>query len=134
MGTEANKELVRQFFEHTSKNEFDAALDLMADSATYWVAGHPEEHPGSGTLTKAQYGTLVSRVPETFPDGMVVRPTAFTAEGDRVAVEANLDVRTKDGKPYTQQYHYLFEIRDGKIQAVRMYLDTLHVKTVLSSS
>jgi len=38
-----------------------------------------------------------------------------------------------NGKLYNNRYHFLIEIRDGKIQAVREYLDTMHANEVLCS-
>jgi ketosteroid isomerase-like protein len=35
------------------------------------------------------------------------------------------------GKVYNNLYHFLVEIREGQIQAVREYLDTMHAKDVL---
>lgn len=65
------------------------------------------------------------------PKGMRVTPTGLTAEGDRVAVEAESSGETATGRTYNNQYHFLFEVRDGKIQAAREYLDTLYAKEVL---
>jgi ketosteroid isomerase-like protein len=33
----------------------------------------------------------------------------------------------RNGRVYEQEYHMLMTIRDGKISAVREYLDTQHV-------
>jgi hypothetical protein len=49
-------------------------------------------------------------------------PKGITAEGDRVAVEAESYGETASGKIYNNLYHFLFEVRGGKIQAVREYL------------
>lgn len=46
-------------------------------------------------------------------------------------VEAESHGETARGKLYHNQYHFLFEIRGGQIQAVREYLDTMHAKEVL---
>jgi uncharacterized protein len=39
----------------------------------------------------------------------------------------------KNGKTYQNKYHFLFQVRDGKIQAVKEYLDTTHANDVLCS-
>jgi uncharacterized protein len=54
-----------------------------------------------------------------------------TAEGDRVAVEAESHAKMKSGKLYQNKYHFLLTIRDGKIQGVKEYLDTAHADEVL---
>ena len=57
----------------------------------------------------------------------------LTAEGDRVAVEAESYAKMKNGKTYQNTYHFLFIVRDGKIQSVKEYLDTIHANAVLCS-
>jgi uncharacterized protein len=131
MSVEANKQVVLSFFEHFSAGTVDAALALMADTATWWVAGHPEKFTLAGTKTKAQFAELVQGIGAAMPQGLRVTPTGITAEGERVAVEAESYGETASGKIYNNLYHFLVEVRDGKIQAVREYLDTMHAKEVL---
>jgi ketosteroid isomerase-like protein len=131
MSAEGNKQVVRSFFEHFSAGNVEAALALMADTATWWVAGNPQHFALAGTKTKAQFAELVRGIGAAMPKGLRVTPTGLTAEGDRVAVEAESYGETATGKVYNNRYHFLIEVRDGKIQAVREYLDTLHAKAVL---
>jgi ketosteroid isomerase-like protein len=131
MSTEANKRVVLNFFAQFSAGKLDAALALMADTATWWVAGKPETFALAGTKTKAQFAELLQGLGTAMPKGLHVTPKGFTAEDDRVAVEAESYGETAGGKIYNNQYHFLFEVRDSKIQAVREYLDTLHAKEVL---
>ena len=58
----------------------------------------------------------------------------MTAEGDRVAVEAECLGAHVSGKTYAQRYHFLFVIRDGKIHEMREYFDTMHANDVLCSA
>jgi len=39
----------------------------------------------------------------------------------------------KNGKTYQNKYHFLLLVRDGKIQQVKEYLDTMHANDVLCS-
>ena len=52
------------------------------------------------------------------------------AEGGRVALEVTSSGDLKNGRLYRQEYHFLLEFRDGKICAVREYLDTQHTHDV----
>lgn len=131
MSAEANKNVVLNFFENFSAGKVDAALALMADSATWWIAGKPEQFVLAGTKTKAQFAELLNGIGEAMPKGFRVTPKGLTAEGDRVAAEAESYGEKATGKIYNNLYHFLFEVRDGKIQAVREYLDTMHAKEVL---
>ena len=50
----------------------------------------------------------------------------MTAEGDRVAVEAETYGEHVSGKTYNNFFHFLLVIRDGKIQEWKEYMDTKH--------
>jgi ketosteroid isomerase-like protein len=131
MSAEKNKNVALSFFENFSAGKVDAALAMLADTATWWVAGNPEKFVLAGTKTKAQFAELLNGIGAAMPKGLRVTPKGLTAEGDRVAVEAESYGETATGKVYNNLYHFLFEVRDGKIQAVREYLDTMHAKEVL---
>jgi len=130
MSVEDNKKIAAKFFEDLSAGNGTGVLGALADSATWWVAGN---FPLSGTKTKAQFAELVGSLGKNIEGGMRVSPTGVTAEGDRVAVEAESYARMKNGKTYQNKYHFLLIIRDGKIQAVKEYLDTMHANDVLCS-
>ena len=131
MSAETNKNVVLSFFENVSAGKVDAALALMADTATWWVAGKPDKFVLAGTKTKTQFAELLQGIGTAMPKGLRVTPKGLTAEGDRVAAEAESYGETATGKIYNNLYHFLFEVRDSKIQAVREYLDTMHAKEVL---
>lgn len=131
MSAEANKNVVLSFFENFSAGKIDAALALMADTATWWVAGKPDKFVLAGTKTKTQFAEIVKGIGTAMPKGLRLTPKGLTAEGDRVAAEVESNGETATGKIYNNLYHILFEVRDGKIQAVREYLDTMHAKEVL---
>jgi uncharacterized protein len=130
MSVEDNKKIVARFFEDLSAGNGAAVLGALADSATWWVAGN---FPLSGTKTKAQFAELVGSLGNNIEGGLRVTPSGVTAEGDRVAVEAESYARMKNGKTYQNKYHFLLVIRDGKIQQVKEYLDTMHANDVLCS-
>lgn len=127
-GIEDNKALVRRFMEAFSQGDFKTALALLDDEATWWVAG---TMPISGTYTKEAFNALLSGVGESIDGAIALTPKAFTAEGDRVAVETESLAHTHNGRTYNNLYHFLFEIRGGKILRVKEYLDTMHTMAVL---
>jgi ketosteroid isomerase-like protein len=131
MSAEDNKKIVLSFFENLSAGKVDAMLAAMSDSATWTVMGKPENFALAGTKTKAQFGELFRGIGAALPKGLRVTPKALTAEGNRVAVEAESYGEHANGKVYNNQYHFLIEVQNGKIQAVREYLDTIHAKDVL---
>ncbi len=50
--------------------------------------------------------------------------TSLTAEDDRVALEWTSRARTSDGEPYENHCIGVFTLADGRITAVREYMDT----------
>ena len=127
MSAEDNKKVVLSFFENFSAGKTEVALGQMADTATW----KPETFALAGTKTKAQFTELLQGIGAAMPKGLRLTPKAMTAEGDRVAVEAESYGVHANGKVYNNAYHFLIEVRNGKIQAVREYLDTIHAKEVL---
>ena len=58
--------------------------------------------------------------------------TALIAEADRVVLQWTSRARMRDGRAYENGCIAVFEIRDGKIQAVREYMDTLYANSAFS--
>lgn len=127
---EENKALVLKFWEAFSESRFDDALALVADDATWWVAGSTDI---SGNYTKEEFANLVAGVADNAPNGIRVTGSVLTAEGDRVAMEAESYGELTDGKVYNNFYHILHTIRDGKLVSVKEYMDTQHVQDVFGS-
>jgi ketosteroid isomerase-like protein len=127
---ETNKQIVRDFMEAFGSGDVGRTMAYMADDATWWVAG---TIPLSGTYTKAEFANLLAGVVETCKQPISLTPKAFTAEGDRVAVETESYTETNKGGIYNNQYHFLFSLRDGKIVQVKEYLDTMHTNEILCS-
>ena len=131
MSAEANKGLVLGLFEDMSAGNVEAALGALADNATWWVAGDPKNFPLAGTMPKAEFAKLFGGIGEAMPKGLKITPKGVTAEGNRVAVEAESYGELANGKVYNNHYHFMVECEDGKITAVREYLDTMHAKEIL---
>ena len=130
MGIEENKRTILGFFENLSAGNGEAVLGALADSATWWIQGN---FPLSGTKSKKEFAAVVAELGSKIDGGLRVTPKGITAEGDRVAVEAESYAKMKNGKTYQNTYHFLFTVRDGKIQSVKEYLDTIHANEVLCS-
>ncbi len=87
----------------------------------------------SGTYTKEGFREPASGVVGGTKGGIRLSLTGITAEGNRVAVEAVSDDETLEGKRYLNQYHFLFEFKNGKFTAVREYMDPMHVREVFGA-
>jgi ketosteroid isomerase-like protein len=130
MSVEENKKIAADFFEYLSTGNGPAIINALADTATWWIAGN---FALSGTKTKAQFAEVMGGLGAKIDGPLTIKTTGVTAEGNRVAVEAESHAKMKNGKVYQNKYHFLLDIRDGKIQAVKEYLDTTHAEDVLCS-
>ena len=128
MSLEANKQVVRRFWDAFSTKRLQDAFDLLSEDATWWIGG---ELPISGTYTKQKFVELARGILTEFPGGVVVTPTVMTAEDDRVAMEATSYGERVNGRVYRNFYHFQHVLRDGKLVAVREYLDTDHANRIL---
>ena len=127
MSIEANKQLARDLFARFSANDIAGVLELLADDVTWWIAGKPEAQPASGEHDKRWMARLFKNMVSQFDGAMQMTVRGLIAEGDKVAVEVVGDGKLLDGRRYQNEYHLLLTFRDGKIVAVREYLDTQHV-------
>ena len=128
MGIAENKELARRFIDAISRGDIEAIRNSFADDGTVWTIG---TLPISGTFGAAQVAEASHRVLDLFPEGLKITIKGMTAEGDRVAIEAESYGRHVSGKTYANVYHFLMRARGGKIVEWREYLDTEHAREVL---
>ena len=111
MSNEANKNLVTAFWQAFSESRYDDALAMMAEDATWWVAGTTAL---SGTYSKPEFANLLSQVTPQAPDGIKITIKQLTAEDNRVSMEADSYGEITNGKTYQNIYHFMLEIADGK--------------------
>jgi ketosteroid isomerase-like protein len=121
----ANKKVVLNFLAALDSGNGAAAMAALADDATWTVVGHGL--PVSGTMTNTELFELLGKEADVYEGPLRVTPTGITVEGQRVAVEATAHgTIRRNGKPYDNNYHFLFVVDDGKIREVKEYMDTHH--------
>lgn len=130
MDTQRNSATARRFFELFSASDIDGVLALMTDDATWRIPGKKELTPTAGLYSKERIGRLFRRMLDNLSSGLRMTVLYSIAEGDRVALEVTSSGDLKNGRLYRQEYHFIMEFRDGKICAVREYLDTQHAHDV----
>jgi ketosteroid isomerase-like protein len=124
---ESSKALATEFFARFDANDVAGALELLADDATWWMAGKPDVLPGAGSRTKAEMARVFRDMTRRLKHGLRMTVLSSIAEGDRVALEVVSHGELENGRVYDNEYHFLVTVRDGKIRAVREYYDTQHV-------
>ena len=117
MKIEENKKFIRDFLMNVAAGNKIAITDALADDLKWWVLGH-------GYLDKRLYLEELEQIGAKWSGPMKLTITGITAEGDRVAVEAEVENDFLDGRHYHQFNHFLFRIRDGQIGEYKIYHDT----------
>lgn len=130
MRTEEARQFVLDFFKELSAGN-TACWDRVADDATWKLIARASDYPYPSDYTKVSYRKLVEDSAKDFPNGLRFTITGTTAEGDRVAIEAESYGMTRSGKLYNNLYHLLVQLENGKIKAVREYLDSGHATEAL---
>jgi ketosteroid isomerase-like protein len=125
---EANKQLARDLIDALSRADTDWVLDHYADDMRMWTAGSLAM---SGTRGKAEIRGLLDGILGAFAIGLRFEIQSLTAEGDRVAIEAESRGVHVSGQRYENQYHFLMRVRNGEIVEFKEYLDTQLADRVL---
>lgn len=112
---EANKQVAAAFLTAIEDGDAPALAALLSPSFTWWVARW-------GDRTRAEFLDAVARTMKGFEQRRITT-TGVTAEGERVAVEADGHFE-RPGLVYRNTYHYLFIVRDGLIAGGREHFDT----------
>ena len=123
MSTEENRKTALAFMEGMSTGSIDESL--LTEDAAWWV-------PGRGTMSKAEFFALAAGFGAIVDGPVKMTVKGVTADGDRVAVEAESYAKLKNGKIYNNTYHFLLQFRDGKICLSKEYNDSKHAADVLT--
>jgi len=130
MTTEQNKAIAHEFFARFSASDLDGALATLREDATWLIPGKRDRMPTAGLYNKERIARLFQAMLKQLKGGLQMTVLSTVAEGDRVAIEAESSGDLENGRLYRQKYHFLLEFRDGRICAVREYLDTQHAHDV----
>lgn len=125
---ERNKEIARAFFGALTRSDVPAILGFYTDDVKVHTMGNTII---SGVFNKDHVAAAAHRVLDVFPKGIKFTIKELTAEGDRVAIEAESHGEHVSGKTYANQYHFLMRLRDGKITEFKEYMDTEMVTDIL---
>jgi len=123
-----NKVIVRAFFEALNSADVDTVINIYADEGYVQTMGHTLI---SGISSKEQIGSAIAGIYDVFPNGLTFSVLDMVAEGEKVAVEAASTGEHISGQTYSNEYHFLFEFRDGQLMKLKEYMDTEQVTDVL---
>jgi ketosteroid isomerase-like protein len=122
MSTVQNVQAVKDFFTAIGGGDGRALLELLAEDVEWIIPG--KDWPLAGTH-RGHSGVVdlletASRSLETSTE-----PREFIAEGDRVLVIGIATGKVKaTNKPFEDDWIFAITVRDGKLTAIREYVDT----------
>ena len=124
----ANEQAVLDFFETLSTGDLDALVHHLHADASWEpmvrdIPGAARHYPRDKIINEFLApirGAFRPGDPKTQVDVMV-------SDGDRVMVESHATGARADGKPYNNRYAWSFELRNGKVLAIREYMDSLYI-------
>jgi uncharacterized protein (TIGR02246 family) len=116
--------VIERYVAAVEQGDMETVHELFAEDATWWLGG---ELPLSGTWRgrDAILGDFLGSIPRLYdPDSISIEVTSLIADGDVVALEWTSRAVTAAGEDYENQCAGVFTVRDGRIVAVREYMDT----------
>jgi hypothetical protein len=131
-GDNENERLVLRFFETLGQGDYDALKAMFHADATWTVMA--QGIPGAGVhkgvkaivddfMKPIRLGMFENNDPKILPD-------SICSKGSLVAMESRGVGLMKSGKRYNNLYAWFVEIKDGKVFAIREYMDTQYVTTL----
>jgi ketosteroid isomerase-like protein len=134
MNEQQNLDLVRRGYEAFGRGDINGLLELLAEDIE-WTSPGPPELPTAGTRRgRQQVAEFFQAVDQVF-EIQRFEPKSFIAQGDVVVVLGSDTASIKaTGKVLTDEWAHAFTIRDGKIAAMREYLDTAAVVAELQAA
>lgn len=125
------KAVVLRFLELMSKGdpeETEGAGAMFSEDAEFWIIGNL---PMSGLIVgreEIMEKRLRPGAKLTVPGSKHLQVGMLVCEGDYVAAEWKSQRKVVGGPDYHNEFFGLFRVKDGKINLLREYMDTLAVK------
>ena len=127
-----NEQIVKSFFEALSAGDLGRVRSMLHEQATWTVMA--KAIPGAGEK-KGHRGIIdefLSQIRGLFQDGdPKLQINSIVSKGPLVAAETRGYGHLKNGKEYDNRYAWMVEIKDGKVFAVREYMDSYDVSTLM---
>jgi len=125
-GAQPNRERALAFIAAMASGDSQWFEVNLAPDFTWINPMDPETSPLAGNHDRAGFIALSRGMQQRMPGGLRIEVRGSTAEGDRVAVEAESFGASVAG-PYHNRYHFLFVFRDGQVVVAKEYADSAYM-------
>lgn len=129
---EINEQLVRTFFDTLSTGDLEKLRSLLHEDAC-WTA-MPKDIPGAGPHSGRDHiiDEFLAPVRGLFePGDPKITINVLFARGNMVHAETRAFGKFLNGKEYDNNYCWGIEIKDGLIFALREYMDSHYIMSVV---
>jgi ketosteroid isomerase-like protein len=126
-----NKQIVQCICSEMEKGNNQPFLDALADEVRWRITGTTawsKTYDGK----KSVLADLLAPLRAQFANQYSATASRIIAEDDVVVVERRGSVNTKAGKPYNNEYCFIYKMAGGRITEITEYLDTALVNEVLT--
>jgi uncharacterized protein len=131
MSTDANKQIIRDFFAALSTGDMARVRELLHKDVAWTIIGDTPVSKTFHGIDDFETGIIAAVFKQIDPAaGVRVDITEMIAEGDKVVARAQGTIKGLYG-PYNNTYCHVFTVRDGKIVDNTEYLDTVLVERSL---
>jgi ketosteroid isomerase-like protein len=128
---EQKKKLVLETWQAIAVGNVKAAFANLSDGIRWKIPGSIA--PISGIKNgKGEILEFLRAVSKIFPPAMRSEIRSVYVDGDAVIVEMVNRSTTASGRPYENEYCFVFEISDGKIREIREYVDTQRANEIIN--
>jgi uncharacterized protein len=120
---EENRARMQGLFAALAQGDPRPFVEALADDVRWEVTGTSRwsrAYEGKASVM----GDFLGPVMENFATRYRNSPRRMTAQDDRIVVECRGEVTTKSGKPYNNEYCWVFRLEDGRIKEVTEYMCT----------
>ena len=130
----ANEQLVRSFFETLSGGDLERIAGFFDDDTTWTVCA--VDIAGAGTHQgRAIVDEFLAPVRGWFRPGDPKVEVLSLVAGDRlVMIEGRGRGEFLDGTPYDNRYAFAFDVVEGRIKAIREYMDTGYAARIVAEA
>ena len=129
-----NERLALEFFTVLSTGELERVRPLLHDEVT-WIP-QVKDIPGAGVHRgkKGVIDDFLAPVRGMFaPGDPKTTVETIMSKGPLVMVESRGLGKLADGRTYDNHYAWAVEIRDGKVFAIREYMDSHYIATLFGT-
>ena len=127
----ANRQVMETLFAALSQGDAGPFIEALADDVRWEVTGTSRwsrTYEGKRAVMQDFLGPVMANFATQYRNNA----RRMTVEGDRVVVECRGEVTTKAGKPYNNEYCWVFRLEGGRIKEVTEYMCTKLAESVLA--